>query len=178
MNTTSDTNLYRTRGFYSEGTLVQLQKLNTPQFNTLSRSPNTRRASTLSDVPQKTPSTGTLMVISQHELTFLQSVNLQTQVRDQPLRSSGTNSHSSNPEASKHTCFPRNFPIVTQSSNQQQSAAKHTLASTLGDFQTRTDYKSIEVRRQQSRDYRNVSVSIVVYVTVLWIGPPFELLRC
>jgi hypothetical protein len=38
--------------------------------------------------------------------------------------------------------------------------------------------KSVEVRRQQSRDHRNVSVSIVAYVTMLWIGPPFELLRC
>jgi hypothetical protein len=38
----------------------------------------------------------------QHELTFLQSVTLQTQVRAQPLRSSGTNSHLCNQEASRH----------------------------------------------------------------------------
>jgi hypothetical protein len=136
------------------------------------------RASTLSDVPHKNPSTGTLPVISQHELTFLQSENLQTQVRAHPLRSSGTNSHPCNQEASKHTCFSRNFPILTQPFNQKQSVAKHTPTSTLCDFQTRTDYKSIEVRRQQYRDHRNVSVSIVACVTMLRIGPPFELLRC
>jgi hypothetical protein len=68
---------------------------------------------------------------------------LQTQVRSQPLRSSGTNSHSCNQESSKHTCFSRNFPVLTQSSNQQESVSKHTSTSTLSDFQTRTDYKSI-----------------------------------
>jgi hypothetical protein len=78
----------------------------------------------LSDVPHKTP-TGPLLVISQHRLTFLQSESLQTQVRAQPLCSSGTNSHSCNQEASKHTCFSRNFPILSQSSNQQESVAKH-----------------------------------------------------
>jgi hypothetical protein len=86
--------------------------------------------------------------------------------------------HPCNREASKHTCFSHNFPILTQSSNQKESVAERTRTSTLGDFQTRTDYKSIIVCRQQSRDHRNVSMSIVACVTMLWIGPPFELLRC
>jgi hypothetical protein len=47
------------------------KKLSTLQLNTFSRSPNTRRASTLSDVSHKTPSTGPLPVISQHELDIL-----------------------------------------------------------------------------------------------------------
>jgi hypothetical protein len=59
----------------------------------------------------------------------------------------------------------------------RESVAKHTRTSTLGDFQTRLT-KSVEVRRQQSLDHRNVSVSIVACVTMLLIGPPFELLRC
>jgi hypothetical protein len=153
------------------------KKVNTLQLNAISHSPNTRRASILSDVPHKTPSTGPLLVISRHKLTFLQSGNLQTQVRAQPLRFSGTNSHSCNHKASIHVFFSRHFPLLTQSSNQQESVAKHARASTLGDFQTRTDYKSIEVRRQ-TRDHRNVSVPIVAYVTMLRIGPQFELLRC
>jgi hypothetical protein len=110
-------------GSIHDGSLFQLQKLSILQFNAISHSPNTHQASTLSDVPHKTPSTGTLPVISQHELTFLQSVNLQTQVRAQPLRSLGTNSHSCNQEAYKHTCFSRSFPILTQSSNTRASLA-------------------------------------------------------
>jgi hypothetical protein len=39
------------------------------------------RAPTLSDVPHKTPSTVPLQVISQHEITFLQSESLQTRAR-------------------------------------------------------------------------------------------------
>jgi hypothetical protein len=108
--------------------------------------------------------------------TRILAVSLQTQVRAQPLRSSGTNSHSCSQEASKHTCFSRNIPILTQSSIQQESVAK--CASALGDFQTRTDYKSIEFCRQKSRDHRNVSVSIVAYVTMLRICPLFEFLHC
>jgi hypothetical protein len=154
------------------------KKVNTLQLNTISHYPNTRRASTLSDVSHKTPSTRPLLVISQHELIFLQSESLQTQVLAQPLRSSGTNSNSCSQEASKHSCFSRNFPILTQSSSQQESVAKYTRESTLGDFQTRIDYKSMKVRRQQSRDHRNVSVSTVACLTMLRIRPPFELLRC
>jgi hypothetical protein len=160
-----------------DGSLFPFQKVNTLQLNAINRSQNTR-ASTLSDVPHKTPSTGPLLVIFQHELIIWQSESLQTKVRTQPLRSSGTNSHSCNHEASKHTCFSRNFPILTQSSNQKKYVAKHARTSTNGDFQTQTDNKSIEVHRQQSRDHRNVSVSIVACVTILRIGPPFELLRC
>jgi hypothetical protein len=134
------------------------------------------RASTLSDVPHKTPSTGPVLVISQHELMFLQPESLQTQVCAQPLCSSGTNSHSCNQEASKHVLHSQ-FPN-TNSVFQPTGVCSQTRASALGDLQTRTDYKSIDVRRQQSRDHRNVSVSIVAYVTMLRIGPPFELLRC
>jgi hypothetical protein len=159
--------------FYSRWNLFPFRKV-----NTTGHSPNTCRVSKLSNVPHKNPSTGPLLAISQHELTFLQSVNLQTQVRAQPLCSSGTNSHSCSQEASKHTCLSRNFPILTQSSNQKESIAKHTRTFTLGDFQTRTDYKSIEDRRQQSCEHRNVSVSIVACVTMLRIGPPYELLCC
>jgi hypothetical protein len=169
-------------GSIHDGSLFSFRKVNTLQLNTLSHSPNTRWASTFSDLPHKTPSTGPLLIISQHELTSLQSESLKTQVRSQPLRSSGTNSHSCNQEASIHTCFSCNFPILTQFSNQQESVAKHThtyaRTSTLGDCRTRTDYKSIEVRRQQSRDHRHVSVSIVTCVTILRIGLPFELLHC
>jgi hypothetical protein len=68
-------------------------KNSTLQLNAISNYPNTRCVPTLSDVP--------------HKLTFLQSGTLQTQVRAQPLRSSGTNSHSCNQEGSKHTCFSR-----------------------------------------------------------------------
>jgi hypothetical protein len=78
-----------------------------------------------------------------------------------------------------HTCLSCNFPILTQYSSQQESVAKNARASTLSNFQTRTptvdwlhrplpdvpcsltDYKSIDLRRQQSHDDRNVSVSIV-----------------
>jgi hypothetical protein len=67
-----------------------------------------------------------LVVISQHELTFLQSESFHTQVRAQSLRSSVTNSHSCNQRASKHTCSARSFPALTQSSNRQQSVTKHT----------------------------------------------------
>jgi hypothetical protein len=166
------------RGFYSRWKFISVPKSQhtTVKYN----QPFSKHihASTLRDVPNKIPSTWPLLVIFQHELTFLQSESLQTQVRAQPLCSSGKNSHSCNQEASKHTCFSRNFSILTQSSNQQESVPKCTHASTLGDFQTWTDYKSIDVCRQQSRDHRNVSVSIVAYVTMLRIGPPFELLRC
>jgi hypothetical protein len=64
-----------------DGRLFPFQKLSTLQLNTLSHSPNTRRASTLSDVPHETPSTGPLLVISQHELTFLQSESPNTGAR-------------------------------------------------------------------------------------------------
>jgi hypothetical protein len=79
-----------------------------------------------------------------HKLAFLQSGSFQTHV------------------------LLSQFPN-TKSSNQQESVAKHTRTSTLGDFQTWTQYKSIEVCRQQSRDHRNNSVTIVTYVTMLWI---------
>jgi hypothetical protein len=77
------------RVFYSRWKFISIPKLSTLQLNTISHSPNTRRASTLSDVP--------------HKLTFLQSGTVQAQVRSQPLRSSGTNSHPCNREASRHT---------------------------------------------------------------------------
>jgi hypothetical protein len=48
------------------------------------------------------------------------------------------------------------------SSNQKESVAKHTRTSTLGYFQSRTDYKSVEVRRQQSLDHI-VIISQVLY---------------
>jgi hypothetical protein len=165
------------RGFCSRWTFISVPKT---QHTTVQHNQpfSKHTSSTICDVPHKYPSTGPLPVISQHELTFLQSESLQPQVRVQPLRSSDTNSHSCNQDASKHTCFSRNFLINTQSSNQKQSVAKHTPTSTLGDIQTRTDYKSIEVRRQQYRDHRNVSVSIFACVTMLRIRPPFELLRC
>jgi hypothetical protein len=100
-------------GSIHNGSLFPFKKLSTLQLKAISHSPNTR-ASTFSNAPHKTPSTGPLLVISQHGLTFLQSVNLQTQMRTQPPRSLGTNSHPCNQEASKHTCFSPNFPILTQ----------------------------------------------------------------
>jgi hypothetical protein len=102
------------------GSIFPFQKVNTLQLNTstISHSPNTHRASTLSDVPHKTPSTGPLLVISQHKLTLLQSESLQTLV------------------------LLSQFPN-TKSSNQPKSIIKHTRASTLGYFQSRTQYKSI-----------------------------------
>jgi hypothetical protein len=113
-------------GFYSRWKFISVPKSQHTTVKYNQPFSKHTRESTLSDVPHKTPSTGPLLVISQHELTFLQSVSLQIQVRAQPLRSSGTNSHSCNQEASTHTCFSRYFPILTQSSNQQQSVAKHT----------------------------------------------------
>jgi hypothetical protein len=101
----------------------------------------------------KSPITGTrpASTFFGHKLSFLQSGSLQTHVL---------------------------LSQFSKSSNQQESVAKHTRTSTLVNFQTRTDYKSIEVRRQQYRDHRYVSVSIVACVTMQRIGPPFELLRC
>jgi hypothetical protein len=66
-------NIYtvRTGGSIHDGSLFPFQKVNTLQLNAISRSPNTRRASTLSDAPHKTPSTGPVLVISQHGLTIL-----------------------------------------------------------------------------------------------------------
>jgi hypothetical protein len=66
-------------GFYSLWKFNSIPKVNTLQLSTrtISHSTNTHRASTLSDVPHKTPSTGPLLVISQHELIFLQSESLQ-----------------------------------------------------------------------------------------------------
>jgi hypothetical protein len=154
------------------GSLFPFQKLSTLQLNTTSHSPNTREASTLSDVPHKTPS-GNLPT-----QTHTCNQEISKHGCAQPLRSSGTNSHSCNQEVSKHTCFSHNFQILTQYSNQKESVAKHTRMSTLGDFQTWTHYKSVEVRRQQSHDPRNISVSIVACVTMLQIVPPFELLHC
>jgi hypothetical protein len=112
----------------------------------------------------KSPNTGErpASTLFGYKLSFLQSASFQT-CQENP--SSTVTTH----------VF---LPIVTQSSNQQESVAKLTRASALCDFQKRTDYKSIEVRRQQSRDHRNVSVSIVACVTILQIGSPFELLRC
>jgi hypothetical protein len=52
-------------GSIHDGNIFPFQKLSTLQLSTLSHSPNTSRASTFSDVQQKTPSTGPLLVISQ-----------------------------------------------------------------------------------------------------------------
>jgi hypothetical protein len=132
-------------GSIHNGSLFPFQKVNTLQLNVISHSPNTR-ASTLNDVPHETPSTGPLLVISQHKLSFLQSGSFQTHV------------------------LLSQFPNIN-SVFQPTGVRSQTRASTLGDFQTRTDYKSIEVRRQQSRDHRNVSVSTVVYISMLRISP-------
>jgi hypothetical protein len=103
----------------------------------------------------QSPNTGTrpASTFFGHKLSFLQSESFQTHV------------------------FLSQFPS-TNSVFQPEAVRRQTRTSTLGDFQSRTDYKSIEVRRQQSRDHRNVSVSIVACVTLLRIGHPFELLRC
>jgi hypothetical protein len=96
--------LQRTGGSIHDGSYFHFKKLSTLQLNAISRSQNTRRASTLSDVPHKTPSTRPLLVTSQtrthiiavrkspntgarpastffrHKLSFLQSGSFQTHV--------------------------------------------------------------------------------------------------
>jgi hypothetical protein len=250
--------LQRTGGSIHDGSLFPFQKLNTLQLNAISHSPDTCQASTLSDVPHKTLSTGPLLVISQHELTLLQSQSPNTVARPastfvghklsllqsgsfqahvllsqfpstnsvfQPTGVSRQTHASTLSDISHKTLSTGSLLVISQheltflqwqspntgarpastfvghklsllqsgsfqthvllsqfpSTNsvfQPTAVSSQTHASTLGDFQTRTDYKSTEVRRQQSRDYRSISVYIVACVTMLRIGPPFELLRC
>jgi hypothetical protein len=66
------------RGFYSRWKIISVPK---SQHTTVKcDQPVSKRASTLSDVPHKSP-TGPLLVISQHELTFLQSESPNTDAR-------------------------------------------------------------------------------------------------
>jgi hypothetical protein len=64
--------------FYSRWKFISVPKTQHTIVKYTQPSPNTRRASTISYVPHKTPSTGPLLVISQHELTLLQSESFQT----------------------------------------------------------------------------------------------------
>jgi hypothetical protein len=93
----------------------------TQQFSKHTSGVYTQRCAT------QTPSTGPLLVICQHELTFLQSESLQTQV----LLSQFPNNKSSNQQESvvKYALvYTRLFPIMKSLQNQCKSVHNNAVA--------------------------------------------------
>jgi hypothetical protein len=105
---------------------------------------------------RKSPNTGVRPASTSfgHKLSFLQSGSFQTQVF--------------------LSQFPDTNSVFQPTGVRSQTHARlHSAISKHG-----LTTKSIEARRQQSRNHRNASVSIFACVTMLLMGPPFELLRC